>query len=298
MQQQSKKRISYFLLFTFIQLLFFSYMYSLNKDVNVLTVLMLTPTLSVLLTRLITKEGWGNLFLRPNFKKNIRYYLLAWLGIIALAFVGAFCFFLIFPDSFSPLASEFAQENDLTTISGYLANLSMVIPLAVLVNPLGGLLACFGEEFAWRGYLLPHLEVHLGRFKGTLLTNFIWGCWHAPIIWMGFNYNLEHSLLAVLAQIILCMSLGGILSYLFFETKSLWPVILGHASINAIDKFTPQYLFADQGQATNLLLGPNLTGVIGGLGLIIFAIYCYRRFQQKSDFSSYQNGHKIILKNT
>lgn len=94
---------------------------------------------------------------------------------------------------------------------------------------------------------------------------------------MGFNYGKDGSLIAIVAQIILCMVIGAILSFLFFKTNTLWVPILAHASINAIDKFTPKTLFMSIDQSVNMFIGPNLIGLIGGVGLIVFSLYVYKK---------------------
>lgn len=149
------------------------------------------------------------------------------------------------------------------------------------MNPIMGIPQCFGEEFAWRGYLLPKLAQLFNRRVANIFTNILWGLWHAPIIMTGFNYGTSSLFSAVLAQIILCMVLGNIFSFLFFKTKSICPVVLAHASINAIDKFTPQNLFTDQSNNLNLFIGPNLVGLIGGVGLIITSIICLNKLSTK-----------------
>ena len=58
---------------------------------------------------------------------------------------------------------------------------------AVIIGPFLGLIITFGEEYGWRGYLQSEL-VHLGRIRGVGLLGIIWGVWHWPIIWMGYNY--------------------------------------------------------------------------------------------------------------
>lgn len=270
-----KSRVNIFLLLSFVQLVIISIFYSQTQRTELLSLLMLTPALSGILTRVLTKEGWEKLFLRPSFKGHLRYYLLAWLGIIGLAFVGCGLYFIIFPDSFAPLASKFAQENHLNTIVTYNQKFFTLIPLAIILNPLFGLVFCLGEEFAWRGYLLPKLMTMMSPVKAVFATNLIWGFWHAPIIWQGFNYQEKNSGLAILAQVVLCLMVGAIFSYLFLQTKSLWPAILAHASLNAIDKFTPSTLFLATDQSANLFLGPNLIGLIGGIGFILAGLTIY-----------------------
>lgn len=43
----------------------------------------------------------------------------------------------------------------------------------------GTLLSVFGEEYGWRGYLLPKL-LPLGELRASLLVGVIWGVWHFP----------------------------------------------------------------------------------------------------------------------
>jgi uncharacterized protein len=59
--------------------------------------------------------------------------------------------------------------------------LSQVLFL-LLIKFFATLLPGFGEEFGWRGYLLPHLvRKHTPR-KAILLQSLIWWAWHLPVI--------------------------------------------------------------------------------------------------------------------
>ncbi len=57
----------------------------------------------------------------------------------------------------------------------------------VVIGPILGLIISFGEEYGWRGFLQTELN-KLGRIRGTFLLGIIWGVWHLPMIWMGYNY--------------------------------------------------------------------------------------------------------------
>ena len=57
---------------------------------------MFFPAIGVLLTRLITKEGFKDAWLRLHIKGNIRYYLLAWFGPGLLTVLGMGLYFLLF----------------------------------------------------------------------------------------------------------------------------------------------------------------------------------------------------------
>lgn len=83
-----------------------------------------------------------------------------------------------------------------------------------IVAPLLNFMACFGEEWGWRGYLLPHLSERHGMRIAVPASGVIWGLWHAPITVLGHNYGLDYPgwpLLGILAMCCLCVAL----SYLF-----------------------------------------------------------------------------------
>ena len=255
-----------------IFLISISTVYISSHNKNLLILLMLTPAASVILTRLITKEGTENLYLRPRLKNNKRWYFMAYFLPPFIAYFGALLYFLIFPLQFHPLLSGFAAYCSGGTKNGYLNAVLTTIPLAILVNPIMGVVQCFGEEFAWRGYLLPKLTEAMTVPKAVLLSSAIWGLWHAPIIATGFNYGTEHWILGIFAMVGHCIILGIIASYLFIKTKSVFCPTLFHAAINGLDKWMPSYLFMNR--KANPFLGPDLTGVVGCAGFIFLAVVC------------------------
>ena len=60
---------------------------------------MFCPAIGVLLTRLITREGFKNAWLKPHIKGNVKTYLLAWFGPAILTFAGMGIYFLLFPNN-------------------------------------------------------------------------------------------------------------------------------------------------------------------------------------------------------
>jgi hypothetical protein len=68
-----------------------------------------------------------------------------------------------------------------------LAMIAAVFASSLLVAPFVNSLFAFGEEYGWRGFLLPKL-LPLGRGPAYLIGGIIWGLWHAPLVLMGFNY--------------------------------------------------------------------------------------------------------------
>jgi membrane protease YdiL (CAAX protease family) len=44
------------------------------------------------------------------------------------------------------------------------------------------LIPSFGEEFGWRGYLLPHLAQQMNARKAVLIHAMVWWAWHLPLV--------------------------------------------------------------------------------------------------------------------
>jgi hypothetical protein len=94
--QLEKKRVVLFIVFAigfgwaiFLSLPLFGIHYGQKASIIILAVGMFTPTMSNLLTRLITKEGFTELYLKPNFKQNIKKYIVLYFGPTLLLFVSA-----------------------------------------------------------------------------------------------------------------------------------------------------------------------------------------------------------------
>jgi membrane protease YdiL (CAAX protease family) len=45
----------------------------------------------------------------------------------------------------------------------------------------------FGEEYGWRGYLLPRL-LPLGEIRASLILGTVWALWHLPVLLAGVLY--------------------------------------------------------------------------------------------------------------
>lgn len=238
---------------------------------------MFCPAIGVLLTRLVTREGFKNAWLKPNLKKHLRFYLLAWFGPAILTFAGMGIYFLLVPGSFDPncgymrLTLE-AAGTPADTIPMPL-NLLMLIQAAqaVLLAPIMNFVTCFGEEWGWRGYLLPKMKNLLPTVPMLLVTGIIWGLWHAPLTIIGHNYGLGYwgfPFTGIGMMCIFCIVVGVFLSYVTLKTNSCIPAILGHGAINGIGAIG-MYFTADGG---NPFVGPAPTGIIGIIPFVLIAI--------------------------
>lgn len=276
----AKKRLIIFIALTII-LAWFVFLlvpicgltYGRGGAVIILTVAMFVPALSNLLTRFITKEGFGNMYLRPHVKGHMKEYLLLYFGPTALLILSGALYFLIMPGSFDP---------ELITLKGMIASggkqgpapstlLIIQVLIFVVIGPIVNIIPTLGEELGWRGYLLPKLRMFLSDRASLIITGAIWGIWHVPIIVMGHNYGTGYwgyPVLGILAMIVFCVALGIIEGYISIKLESVIPAAMIHSTVNA-GAALPS-IFAKSGY--NPLFGPAITGLIGGLPFIVLAV--------------------------
>ena len=175
---------------------------------------MFFPALGMLLTRLIMREGFGDMLLRPRFKGHGREYLLAYFGPAALAILGSALYFLVFPGKLD-LSCGYMRSVMEAAGNPYEAQalpikaiVAVQIAQALLLSGAVNLLPSLGEEWGWRGYMMPRLLKITTPGKALLLGGLIWGLWHAPLTAVGHNYGLYYPGFPWLGIAAMCVS-GG-----------------------------------------------------------------------------------------
>lgn len=162
-------------------------------------------------------------------------------------------------DQHQSLPKGFTAEQ-LATIS-VISSTALAFTLAIPFN----MIFTFGEEFGWRGYLLPRLAP-LGGVRAAIISSIIWGLWHAPVIILnGYNYP-GHPWLGVGMMVVFTVALGMIFAWLRFRSGSVWPSTLAHAAYNAQAGFGAILLSS----ADSLLRAP--IGLIGLVPMLLIAI--------------------------
>ena len=186
---------------------------------------------AIVVRKWITREGFGDAGLRLDVSRW-RYFLVAWLAPLAIVCVIAA------EAQLSSLASvDFSAEAALRAMGqhppaamrpylGFIV-VAQVLFQALVVTPI-----LWGEEFGWRGYLQPRLFP--GRpLLAAVATGLIWGAWHYPLIFRGFNYGDQPWLGALIFPVITVLQ-SIILGWLRDRSGSIWAASLGHASTNAV----------------------------------------------------------------
>ena len=233
-------------------------------------VLMFFPAIGVLLTRLFTREGFKNSMLRLNLKGNVRYYLIGWLGPMVLTLLGTALYFAVCPSEFTLTTYKTMLEAQAMSPAAFWAMQAALMLAAPLLN----LIPCLGEEWGWRGYLLPKVAQRMKFLPTVLFTGFIWGIWHAPIIVAGHNYGMDYwgyPWTGIAAMCVFCIVVGTLLSFITLKTKSCWPAVFAHGALNGTASIG--VLFLANPMVYDRFVGPAPTGIIGAAAYIVVAVW-------------------------
>ena len=252
---------------------------------------MLLPTICVIILQKLHKEKlFSNLNI--SFRFN-RWFLVAGVIPILYAFItlGINLFFtnVSFSANYEGLLSSLPAEQA-TLVAEQLSKFPPVVLL--LINLVQVIIAgctinaffAFGEELGWRGYLLKALK---GKkfLSVSLITGFIWGLWHFPLILIGHNYP-QHPITGVGMMIIWCILLSPVITYMVIKSKSVITAAIYHGTLNAIAGIGVLYLVGGN-DLTN-----GVTGIAGFITLlsINIAFFLYDKYITRENIFTKEIG--------
>src|SRR5215211_2058518 len=214
---------------------------------------MLTPMIAAVIMRIfVSKEGLkGSLGLWRSHK----YYLAA----------------LAIPAVFVTAVVLIVQALGLGEFAWSEANWFVYLMLLVIALPVT--LFTFGEEYGWRGYLLPRL-LPLGEIRASVLLGMIWGVWHLPLLLAGLNYPGVNIWLAILVFTFVTVALS--FTYTWFYVASSGSVLVAavfHASTN---QFSDTFWVPPLLSVTN----PFAPSLISAVLIIALVVVVYRLFKR------------------
>ena len=214
---------------------------------------MLTPMIAALIMRIfLSKEGVkGSLGLL----RSPKYYLAA----------------LFVPAVFVTAVVLIVQTLGLGEFRWSEATWSVYLMLLVIALPVT--LFTFGEEYGWRGYLLPRL-LPLGEIRASVLIGVIWGVWHLPLLLAGLNYPGVNVWLALIIFTFVTVALS--FTYTWFYVASSGSVLVAavfHASTNQ---------FSDTFWVPPLLSGANpfAPSLVSAVLIMALVVVVYRLFRR------------------
>ncbi|MER5647007.1 CPBP family intramembrane glutamic endopeptidase [Streptosporangium sp. NPDC002524] len=141
----------------------------------------------------------------------------------------------------------------------------------VLVVPLVNSVAAFGEEWGWRGWLLPRL-MPLGTWRALLASGVIWGLWHFPLTLRGYNYP-ELGAWAAPMFVVFCVAFGALLGWLRLYSGSVWPAVVGHGSLNSSAGLV---LLVGDAADPPVFFVAGITGLVGSVLLAVVSALLFK----------------------
>jgi membrane protease YdiL (CAAX protease family) len=213
------------------------------------------PLIAALLLRLfVSKEGLRG---SMGWRRSWRYYTVA----------------LLAPPLFFGLLAILNHLTGLGRIAWTGSDMPLGVYLVIQLPSSSLIISLFvlGEEYGWRGYLLPRL-LPLGEVRATFLVGLIWAFWHLPLLLLGVTYPGQSPWLAIplFTAIVILLSFP----FTWFYRATGGSVILAallHGSINAFgDGLSAPELVP---QANPLLVGS--AGLVTGLALLLLVLAVY-----------------------
>ncbi|MHC4457949.1 MAG: CPBP family intramembrane glutamic endopeptidase [Planctomycetota bacterium] len=115
---------------------------------------------------------------------------------------------------------------------------------------LTGFIPCFGEEFGWRGYMLPRLAQRYSPRKAVIIHGVIWWAWHLPVligigVWagiavapeMGLSVGLSVAITVAataLGSAIPAILHGVVFAYIWTRSRSLAVATVYHTAFDGV----------------------------------------------------------------
>jgi membrane protease YdiL (CAAX protease family) len=238
--------------------------------------MMFLPAVSAFIVRkFITREGFSGAGLKWG---NRRPYLLTW-AVIPVYFLVIYTLTAIFVSAPDLTLTRFMEQYGLSDTDLPISPAMMLVAVlmaSLFLSPIVNFIPSFGEEFGWRGYLLPKL-LPLGEVKALLLSGFIWSLWHLPfIILLGFGFG-DNSLAGIVLYIIMVTLLGIIIGYFWIVYGSTYLAAFMHGVFNA------------QAKSIWVMIFPGADPLIGGTGgviaiaiILIPSIAILKKFSRKT----------------
>ena len=276
----TKKRLLIYLGFSFgmAWLIFFVFIFtghtwtgSSPEMLSLVSLGMLAPAIAHVITRKVTNEGFRltgekSMMLGIDLKgKKWIFFLLAMFLPVVYSTLGDVIVWLFCPEAFGE-----AEVSSFVVI---------IYPLIMVVSGVVLSFAAFGEEFGWRGYMMPKLIELVGMPKALIIGGIIWGLWHAPLTCVGHNFGMDYPgfpYVGIIVMCLFCTVLGTILMYVTVKTNSVWPAAFMHAVNNSM----PSAMVVFMNQDVKI---PIWIHALSNIPLILLAILCFSLMMKKKE---------------
>ena len=184
-----------------------------NLNISILSVFTPSIVALILTARSRGKSGVYELFVKQTFRKaGLKWFVMALTGI--------------------PLLVSLAILTDLNfDFSSFHLRTTQLMPQIMVI-----VLIAIGEEYGWRGFLLPRLMKRYNLFYSSIIVGLLWGFWHFPAYLIGTGVPLDMNFMVFLIWVLLGTFF---ISWIYFYTKNVFTSILAHIGANAAFNYLP-----------------------------------------------------------
>lgn len=177
------------------------------------------PLAVSLLLRTFAGDGWKDFGIRPGFKENWAWYVVAILAFPVLTalvlMLGRALGWITFPDLSTNALGLLLQAFALGLLPQFIKNIF--------------------EEAPWRGYLAPKVySLGLNDFVGHTIVGLVWGAWHIPYYLFFLDRAMLANFTTLDVSVYILLATGVLISWAIVYgeirllTNSFWPAVLMH----------------------------------------------------------------------
>lgn len=229
---------------------------------------MMIPSFAHIITRLVTKEGFKNTYLGLNTKGKMGYYTASVIAPLAYSSLTAFLLWAIYMNGIS-LGDTFNNVN-LQSVGLLLIQIAYSV---ICFFP------AFGEEWGWRGYMMPKLMELMPKPAAVIVGGIIWGLWHAPLTVAGHNFGVDYPgypFVGIGMMCLMCTVMNAFMTLLTEKTKTIYPTTFVHAINNNLNMGIMFSLFSNEEAMQKLEGLSNIETFLPFIGTIgvVAAIAC------------------------
>lgn len=231
------------------------------------------PILISLLMRAVTRD-WSDLGIRPEIRKNIRWYIISLLAYPVVIGLTLLVGNLISVSSLSNFS-----------VGSYI---QAALPAIVIFF----FFALF-EEVGWRGYLAPKMySLGINVYLAHALVAVVWAAWHLPYINQLSTYTTEGLIDYIPRFYLGAFAFSIVYGEIRLITDSFWPAVLMHWVGNAIaNPLVAGFVMFSAGREYLGSIGVDGIFMIAFFGLLGVAINRWRSRETPSPSSATQPLH-------
>jgi len=239
-----------------------------------LPLMMFIPGAVALSFRLLSHEGFRDLLRPLGLGRSWKAYI--------------FSFF--YPVLFIVSCAGIAYGLNLATFQS--SQIVQIIPQQGWFSFTFNILLVLGEEYGWRGYLLPLASRVFNQILAVIIVGVVWAFWHVPYLYISSQqFGAPDPLKLCMIQMVAVFVFSFPFSYLYFRAQSILPAMIFHLTWNI---FNPIILGSIYRNASGIMIGKVITingeGITGAILGCLFVGYYVRAWLKFSGKNSLISG--------